>query len=444
MNLRIAKPGQCWWCGAAADSGEHRFKKSDIVREHGPGGYRGDATLSRVTAGGTVDAQGPKSDVFKFNRSLCQACNNARSQPFDRAYDSFIEHLWANEQQVLRDRTLDLATVWPSDWRQHGQDVLRYFVKHACCRIAEISTAASPTAIPQELVDFLDGGAPPACLSCELTIEPVQVRLDAQRLSHPLGARWLGTDDITGDPSSPCSYQSRLRYGPMTCFWRVDVGNGNAGHAAFLTQQLALPVTATQFDVGFEWAMTCGPHLPTSVPAGRTDTPPLAADHNQLSVVRAFMAGTLDFDFALRYGGPIDEQINTYVGLPHSVDPAAEIMRARELCACLPSWIQGRFDQATVARAVAQPVPLDVRHLNNMSQQIQTMLAPESPPPKALAHHFGSMSLLKFAAAVEAGVTTREGEEMVIESMRFAGCCLAASGEAHAVGAGAYGAALSR
>jgi hypothetical protein len=35
------KPGRCWWCGAPADSREHKMKRSDIVREYGKPPYTG-------------------------------------------------------------------------------------------------------------------------------------------------------------------------------------------------------------------------------------------------------------------------------------------------------------------------------------------------------------------------------------------------------------------
>jgi hypothetical protein len=53
------------------------------------------------------------------------------------ACDALIEHLWANERTVLTDKQLDLGVLWGNDQAARADDVLRYFVKHICCRIAE-------------------------------------------------------------------------------------------------------------------------------------------------------------------------------------------------------------------------------------------------------------------------------------------------------------------
>jgi hypothetical protein len=52
---------RCWWCGNAADSGEHKYKKADLVREFGKGPYKGAKELVRVIEGQLKIIQGPNS-----------------------------------------------------------------------------------------------------------------------------------------------------------------------------------------------------------------------------------------------------------------------------------------------------------------------------------------------------------------------------------------------
>src|SRR5450755_1536950 len=101
-------PGTCWWCRAPADSREHKFKRSDLIREHGAAPYVGGAELSIVGASGSIRARSNKSRPLKFKPNLCQACNNARSQPFDRAYDQFVSWIFAHDREVLYSRSVDL------------------------------------------------------------------------------------------------------------------------------------------------------------------------------------------------------------------------------------------------------------------------------------------------------------------------------------------------
>ncbi|MFC5112013.1 hypothetical protein [Kibdelosporangium philippinense] len=36
-DIRHDYAGQCWWCGSVADTREHRYKRSDLIRDFGKG-----------------------------------------------------------------------------------------------------------------------------------------------------------------------------------------------------------------------------------------------------------------------------------------------------------------------------------------------------------------------------------------------------------------------
>jgi hypothetical protein len=169
MSSQVAlvpiQPGKCWWCGAPADSREHKVKRSDLVREFGKPPYSGLRTLQHFTDKGTRSISGPNSSRFKFQASMCAACNNTRSQPFDRAWDTFTQYLVDNEAAILATQTVDLRAVFGESWAAHGADVARYLVKHLICRIA--AELPGPTELDGDLFEFLEGGPFPESLQID-------------------------------------------------------------------------------------------------------------------------------------------------------------------------------------------------------------------------------------------------------------------------------------
>jgi hypothetical protein len=144
--------GLCWWCGATADSREHKYKRTDLTRTFGPGPYVGDAAIVRGVDGMSRQVQGPKSDELKFPPVLCATCNNARSQPFDFAYDLFTEFVTQYGDRILRDRTFRLSDVYDGTWRTAKDDLAKYYVKHIGCRLADAGIK-----VEQPILDYLDG-----------------------------------------------------------------------------------------------------------------------------------------------------------------------------------------------------------------------------------------------------------------------------------------------
>jgi hypothetical protein len=159
-----AKIGTCWWCGDTANSHEHKFKRADIEREFGRGPYREGQTLVKHSYDEwTTDVTGSKSKVFKFEPTMCAGCNGERSQPFDAAYDQFMDYLSDNEAEVLGSGEVDLRIVFGAEWEAKRLNLARYFAKHICCRLANV---AEHRAVPIDtrVIEFLDGGEYPRCL----------------------------------------------------------------------------------------------------------------------------------------------------------------------------------------------------------------------------------------------------------------------------------------
>ena len=141
---------RCWICGEFADTREHRLKKADLVRGYGPGPYRAGSAPVRVRSGVILPVQGPGADVLKYSPSLCASCNNAATQPYDRAYDKFVTSVLTNEATVLKSRIIDMEQVFGEGWEAQQTDLYKYFVKSFGCRLVDAGSAA-----PADLVTTL-------------------------------------------------------------------------------------------------------------------------------------------------------------------------------------------------------------------------------------------------------------------------------------------------
>ena len=140
----------CWICKAAADSSEHRLKKTDLTRAYGKGPYRGAHAPVHVRDGVVSPVQGPRSSRVKYDQSLCYACNTARTQPFDMAYERLIAWIVANEATVLRKRLLDFEEIYGQGWQDCQLNLFKYCVKSFGCRLVDAGRI-----VPQDLVELM-------------------------------------------------------------------------------------------------------------------------------------------------------------------------------------------------------------------------------------------------------------------------------------------------
>lgn len=146
---------KCWWCSNNADSGEHRFKRSDIIREFGRGAY-GKGEVVKTEGDFDVDnglpIQGPKSTYLKFPKNICQKCNSERSQSFDFAYDKFMTYIKENEEMIFVSKVINLRTVFGDNWPTEYSNLIKYFVKSISTRFADAGVKIEP-----EIIEFLNG-----------------------------------------------------------------------------------------------------------------------------------------------------------------------------------------------------------------------------------------------------------------------------------------------
>jgi hypothetical protein len=230
-SARVDLGGKCWWCGAAANSGEHKFKRSDLVREFGSGAWTGTDAVSHGSGDRASLVNSSRADRLKFPKNMCRDCNNVRSQSMDTAYDRFADYIVANEEQVLKARGFRWPDVFSDDWKSGRDDVVRFWIKHICTRLA---TDGVP--IDRSVIAFLDGaGGPPRHLQLSLVI-----RLDVVALAIHLrevhgdelgGSFWMGDMACYYSPSRNVIHEAWSHWG-MRWLWldyryRLDKAQGS-------------------------------------------------------------------------------------------------------------------------------------------------------------------------------------------------------------------------
>lgn len=150
-RFKIDYEGKCWWCGNVADSAEHKYKHSDLRRLAAPeGDPRSVYKVGQKFTGSLRSLR--KGREVRWSQNLCARCNNAISQPFDLAYDRFVEYLLLKASKLHSRLGIDWEDVFGDSWREDVTNLSRYFVKQLGCMLA---TQSMP--VPQDAIDFLNG-----------------------------------------------------------------------------------------------------------------------------------------------------------------------------------------------------------------------------------------------------------------------------------------------
>jgi hypothetical protein len=130
--------GLCWWCGQVANSGEHKSKRTDLVRAYGAGPWKGESAVTHIVdGGGQRDLQSPGAARVKFTKVLCSDCNSARSQPFDLAYEQFADYFVSAQEGIWAAGEFCWSDIFDSEWRAGRNLVTAYWLKHIGCRFAD-------------------------------------------------------------------------------------------------------------------------------------------------------------------------------------------------------------------------------------------------------------------------------------------------------------------
>ncbi|WP_158791527.1 hypothetical protein [Streptomyces sp. NRRL WC-3549] len=233
--------GKCWWCGSSADSREHRYKKSDVVRNFQTDIWK--TGVVRVKSGSSREEyiQGANSRKLKFAKVLCARCNNERSQVFDRSYDIFAQYLHSEEELIVSAGEVHMRAVFGTDWSERTAEVLKYFVKHACCRLAE-----DRVRIPDGVLDFLNDTRPDLPhMSMDMSINlSVRDMTAHMRDVHGIdgGSLWSGPHQVWLNSTKTAIKSVNSHFG-INCYflgYSCDM-QSNSGGLALQGDRLAMP-----------------------------------------------------------------------------------------------------------------------------------------------------------------------------------------------------------
>ena len=125
---------KCWICGGLANSREHKFKKSDLVRSSTT--WAPDDKPYFVSGGVKRPIASPKDKITTFGKVLCSNCNSARTQPFDRAYETFSRWVNQADRSIMALSHLDFCAIYGADFGPSVLNLEKYFMKHLGCRLA--------------------------------------------------------------------------------------------------------------------------------------------------------------------------------------------------------------------------------------------------------------------------------------------------------------------
>lgn len=139
-------PTKCWICGESATTREHRTKRSDLRDVFGlptqtePLYFHNAKMKNRPI--GSLNAK-----VLKSPSLICANCNNAHTQPHDRAWEQMSRFLRTRIQANALGAVVRANRIFKYDTAREMRNVHLYFVKIFGCHILE-------AAIPIDVATF--------------------------------------------------------------------------------------------------------------------------------------------------------------------------------------------------------------------------------------------------------------------------------------------------
>jgi hypothetical protein len=128
MSNPAPAPPPCWICGDPATTAEHRLKRSDAKASFGvltqarPGYLHSDAARNQK-----VQTLG--SPLLSFKSPLCAPCNNERTQPHDRAWETLATALRAQRAALSEGAYMRANRIFCCGARRGMLNVHLFFVK---------------------------------------------------------------------------------------------------------------------------------------------------------------------------------------------------------------------------------------------------------------------------------------------------------------------------
>lgn len=127
---------KCWICGADADTGEHRIKRSDLKSVFGDISPHHPLYLSNAHRR-NMRVKGLNSKALKLNAKICAKCNNQLTSSYDYAWRDLSKYLRSKNRALKHNERIGLHKVFKGTVKRSMVCVHLYFVKLLGCHIAE-------------------------------------------------------------------------------------------------------------------------------------------------------------------------------------------------------------------------------------------------------------------------------------------------------------------
>ncbi len=137
---------KCWICGNIADSGEHSIKQTDMKTLFGNNAKQ--ANLLYMEEEKVLPLQSFNS-IYLKHKVLCKDCNNNKTQPFDRAYEKFINYMNENREEIVYKRYIDFSKIYKNNWIDEQLNLFKYLVKSFGCRLSRFDDP-----VPSDMIDL--------------------------------------------------------------------------------------------------------------------------------------------------------------------------------------------------------------------------------------------------------------------------------------------------
>lgn len=125
---------KCWICGEFSSSGEHMVKRSDLKAQFGKRSQKAPIFMHNANFRNTK-VSSLKSDKLKSPGRLCAHCNNTRTQPYDRAWETLSAEL-RKRLPLETGASVRANKVFSTAAQQRMLGVHLFFVKLFGCHIA--------------------------------------------------------------------------------------------------------------------------------------------------------------------------------------------------------------------------------------------------------------------------------------------------------------------
>ena len=126
----------CWICGGEGTTREHKIKQTDL-RSRSRNPTQENPLRFHDAKKKNLPIRSTNADILTFKRNICAYCNNTRTQPHDRAWETMSGWFRAHRSITVPGMTVRANQIFPYDTRRHMLSVHLYFVKELGCQIKE-------------------------------------------------------------------------------------------------------------------------------------------------------------------------------------------------------------------------------------------------------------------------------------------------------------------